>query len=1294
MLKKILSTLCVVILLFSLIPANAFAATVINQDVSIVAPIYSRMETLAEATAVNTQLTASSSSATLCDDAAEGNFSLKVTAADIASSNSIQYTLVSSDTFSTSSYSSINIWVKPGVGASWVSFYTNGAMITSDKDGDGNFTVGSDLQSGKWTKLTLDLLKTSPSITTGDDLVVKSNDSSVWYFDGITSQGTGVTTVDLTKMVSINSLITNGNFANGTTGWTSATGASTNASVSNNILTWTPTSLYDGWYQNITYPDNHVIYASMWLKSPLSNAANLQIWGGSPVAWVTQDNVWQQLSLRFNQSVNLKRLAFLNSSYNNAQPMSAKQVFAVDLTAAFGAGNEPTQSWCDANLSYNSTTGNVTINNGSLQFSKTSDGTAYNVTPTTLVSGRNTGTEKISKTQSDFASGTCVNMIAGSGGGLSFSGSSLTGGSAISGGDYYYHDNYFGWTFSYPASGAFDSDQNTMWESSQSGSSVIGAAYIGYNFGSAKAINGVSILCPDSINIVNSAYLQYYNSSTSQWVTWKTLNLTRSTSSQYFWFESSLSAAQWRLLAASTNGSGNFCVFDLKFLNSQWSYTSPSIDISTTNAISKGTITISSSECSNAIISTQLSLDGGTTWSTFVALNSNGSINGIDSNTNLSNAKLKYLISGTKAVTEYAPTINSVDLNLIGNEQATGALSGKVTAIKIDSCIMDVSGNSVTAKDISLLINRLGISSTMLALSGDGKLLYYRGNDGNLYIINIKTGTTSLFSNLATLGLSSISSFKVNYDGTVLCIYGMDSSVTSSYDLVKYSTKDTTARTTIVSSNNNGIFYDIQNNGGIVYYYIASSVGYLNYCYPSGTVKTILSGSSYTNILGVAIAKASGDVFYINSSALYSYSAVSSYSTLSGSFSNVTSILCASNDGSEVYVNYNGTYCSYNIKSGVIRPLTSGISSMIPLDNGRFFANGQYIYNPSTSEKVDITPPNAASLLAVDNAGKTLIYQSTDYNINVKNLNSADSVNKYLLSFDGKNTWYSYVNGTWTKVSSDKTPADSVFAQYGMTSDKVNALSKSDFAKLYSNGTEIYSVDVAVYFNSVNSNYSPSINSIKIITDASSYGDSASDITNPLFTAKKTDFAGSGWRTINKIYPVEIAPSKADMIYFFYANGKYMYYDGTAWHTEATNEISNMISDVGTNWVNLKLIGMTADTMRAIPKDVLTSQFAGIDFSVVYCMRVYDTSTKGYLSNITADYNAKLFSSNTLTLSITYVNGSTQQISGLTSTQIQDFMDWLTTHTSKSPALFSFTVGSMYYYIIYNSITNVSVTAS
>jgi hypothetical protein len=114
-------------------------------------------------------------------------------------------------------------------------------------------------------------------------------------------------------------------------------------------------------------------------------------------------------------------------------------------------------------------------------------------------------------------------------------------------------------------------------------------------------------------------------------------------------------------------------------------------------------------------------------------------------------------------------------------------------------------------------------------------------------------------------------------------------------------------------------------------------------------------------------------------------------------------------------------------------------------------------------------------------------------------------------------------------------------------------------------------------------------------------------------------------------------------------------YTYAEWQTETTTEIADLIADVDANWTSLKLIGMTAKEVRAIPESALTSQLAGSDFSIVYCMRVPDVSTVGYYSRVTADYIEDLYASDTLTLNVTYINGTTEQITGLTSTQIEDF---------------------------------------
>jgi hypothetical protein len=68
-------------------------------------------------------------------------------------------------------------------------------------DADGSFKVGTDLVSGKWNQVTLNLSKTSSnSIVQAKDLKVEANDQSTWSFDEISSVYSPVVNIDLANM--------------------------------------------------------------------------------------------------------------------------------------------------------------------------------------------------------------------------------------------------------------------------------------------------------------------------------------------------------------------------------------------------------------------------------------------------------------------------------------------------------------------------------------------------------------------------------------------------------------------------------------------------------------------------------------------------------------------------------------------------------------------------------------------------------------------------------------------------------------------------------------------------------------------------------------------------------------------------------------------------------------------------------------------------------------------------------------------------------------------------------------
>lgn len=127
-------------------------------------------------------------------------------------------------------------------------------------------------------------------------------------------------------------------------------------------LTYTLTS--NG--QTLVPLDNtHTYYVSIWVNTQSLETSCDIYW---PIAEPsvlsgaknTKANEWQQ------HSAIVKRNSFTNGEYpvridTNNYPGNTVRVYfdglmIVDLTAAFGAGNEPDKDWCDANISFTETT--------------------------------------------------------------------------------------------------------------------------------------------------------------------------------------------------------------------------------------------------------------------------------------------------------------------------------------------------------------------------------------------------------------------------------------------------------------------------------------------------------------------------------------------------------------------------------------------------------------------------------------------------------------------------------------------------------------------------------------------------------------------------------------------------------------------------------------------------------------------------------------------------------------------------------------------------------------------------
>ena len=135
------------------------------------------------------------------------------------------------------------------------------------------------------------------------------------------------------------------------------------------------------------------------------------------------------------------------------------------------------------------------------------------------------------------------------------------------------------------------------------------------------------------------------------------------------------------------------------------------------------------------------------------------------------------------------------------------------------------------------------------------------------------------------------------------------------------------------------------------------------------------------------------------------------------------------------------------------------------------------------------------------------------------------------------------------------------------------------------------------------------------------------------------------------------------------------------------------ISTLGQDtWIEIKQQAMSTEELRSVPSSVLTANLAGQNFSVICIMKVYDTTTEGYRSVVQIDYAQKRFGAGTLSMTIGYTDGTKETITGLTSAQIEEFMEWLyRRQNGLGPVFYTVKVGNKNYFINYYAIATVNV---
>lgn len=214
---------------------------------------------------------------------------------------------------------------------------------------------------------------------------------------------------------------------------------------------------------------------------------------------------------------------------------------------------------------------------------------------------------------------------------------------------------------------AFDNDTGTYWASSQTSGSVSGAAYIGYDFGSAKTIRGFSIKQNAADQGITSVKVQR-SSNGSDWTDVETVAITANTSEQTYSIDNATSARYWRLLANAETTSGSWQVQEVEFFDSVNNMTLVSADFTAEAQPDTARVVIREQDVDSVTINTDLTVevsrDGGTTWTAGTLVDEGDyasgvrilAVNGIDISAQPSGTTMKYRIK----------SLNNKDLKIHG----------------------------------------------------------------------------------------------------------------------------------------------------------------------------------------------------------------------------------------------------------------------------------------------------------------------------------------------------------------------------------------------------------------------------------------------------------------------------------------------------------------------------------------------------------------------------------------------------------------------------------------------------
>ncbi|MBO5007561.1 MAG: hypothetical protein J6D26_01840 [Clostridia bacterium] len=610
-------------------------------------------------------------------------------------------------------------------------------------------------------------------------------------------------------------------------------------------------------------------------------------------------------------------------------------------------------------------------------------------------------------------------------------------------------------------------------------------------------------------------------------------------------------------------------------------------------------------------------------------------------------------------------------------------LNKKINGIKVNNAYKKSNDNEAVYVDtnISQKISIDGMKNPII--SNDGNKVFYNNTNDNEYIYCYDT-QTEVSTKIMEV---SKSVYQTTNNGDMIRISG------AVYDL-KTNTEIllSDARTyelsphgdiyALVGSKNCEVYKYVDNTFKKVYsYYVSDSYSY-----------TTITCNKYNDLF---IIKKDGNTLVLMKNTAEGCVLIKEIELPSDDFKRTLNLIFKfSADGTQLFINDDTIgdklyYSIYDISSGSIISSSDCDGMLRVLSDGRIIFD-EYILDLISGEK-EYHNYNLPSVYAYSQERNQIIcVEGTT--ITTIDLNMNTEHNKYLLSFDGKKTWYAYDGGRWVVASVSAEPTLAEMKKSGMTKEEINAIPEEAYAKLYENGNEIYTLNFAIGMFGTTEYITPVVKSITVNTIANQPVDSI--YSSKLFTFNKAEY-----NKVSGVFPVEDFPKVSECYYLLYLGNDwlYTYKDGAV--KKLDTSVDKLMEDVNTSWIDIKQAGLNASELRSIPESVLTElfvneKFANEKFGVIAVSKIKDDSTMDYGVEIKLSAETKYIAEDGYVLEIS-LNGAEKVVytpADITKAQIDDFLAWLDERQNGGGNIFyRMQTENNQNFINYYNITNVNV---